>query len=88
MFEEVGEQAGLALAGWSSGAAFFDADQDGWLDLYVAQYIDASFEEVFEAERTTTWRNKAKVMVGPFGMRGGKLPVNRTLTFREATEQQ
>ena len=37
---EVGQEAGLAgHAAWSTAALFFDADRDGWLDLYVGNYV-------------------------------------------------
>ncbi len=40
-FVEVGEAAGLAeTALWSTAALFFDANRDGWLDLFVADYVD------------------------------------------------
>ena len=39
-FEDVTERAGLGLEeGWSSSAAFADADGDGHLDLYVTRYL-------------------------------------------------
>ncbi|MDX1502417.1 MAG: CRTAC1 family protein [Thermoanaerobaculia bacterium] len=34
-FQDVTERAGLAYSGHSSGAAFFDYDGDGWLDLLL-----------------------------------------------------
>jgi hypothetical protein len=37
--------AGLGNALWGAGAAFGDADGDGWLDLYVANYV------LFDPER-------------------------------------
>jgi hypothetical protein len=89
-FEEVARKAGVADAGWSSGAAFFDADRDGDLDLYVASYVDATMDEVLVARRTITWREKVKVLAGPFGMRGGKdhFYLNQgNGTFRDATDE-
>ena len=89
-FEQVAERAGLADPGWSAGAAFFDADGDGDLDLYVARYIDATLEEVLAGRRTTTWREKVKVMAGPFGLRGGRDRFYRNNgdgTFRDATDE-
>ena len=39
-FEETGKEAGLAdEAHWSTSAAFFDADRDGWVDLFVGNYV-------------------------------------------------
>jgi hypothetical protein len=44
-FTEVGEEAGLtAPPQWSSSAVFFDADNDGHLDLYVGNYVEWSRE--------------------------------------------
>ncbi len=45
VFEEVGKEAGIdELAVWSSSAMFFDANKDGWLDLYVGNYVEWSEE--------------------------------------------
>ncbi|MGH7319257.1 MAG: FG-GAP repeat domain-containing protein [Candidatus Rokuibacteriota bacterium] len=35
-FEETGRRLGANLAGWAWGSNFFDYDNDGWLDLHVA----------------------------------------------------
>ncbi len=35
-FEEVSQQAGVNLGGWAWSSNFFDYDNDGWLDLHVA----------------------------------------------------
>jgi len=41
VFHEVGADAGLAgRSEYTSTALFFDADRDGWLDLYVGNYAD------------------------------------------------
>jgi enediyne biosynthesis protein E4 len=88
-FEEVAERAGVADPGWGAGSAFFDADGDGDLDLYVANYIDCTMEDVLKARRTTVWREKVKVLAGPFGMRGGRdrfFRNNGDGTFRDATD--
>jgi hypothetical protein len=45
-FSEVGLAAGLAdRSGWSTSALWFDADLDGWLDLFVGRYVVWSPEE-------------------------------------------
>ena len=44
-FTEVGRQAGVnGGIVWSSSALFFDADRDGYVDLYVGNYVDWSPE--------------------------------------------
>jgi len=40
VFKEIGFAAGLAdIDRWSTSAVFFDADLDGFLDLYIASYL-------------------------------------------------
>jgi hypothetical protein len=44
-FADVTEASGTANAGsWGVSAAFVDYDRDGWLDLYVGNYVDYSIE--------------------------------------------
>lgn len=69
-FTEKAASAGVAGSGWSTGCTFFDADGDGDLDLYVARYVDTSWTDVANAQRTLVWRGGPKTMVGPKGMPG------------------
>ena len=39
-FTDVTEFAEVGDTSWSTSAAFFDADNDGWLDLFVCNYVD------------------------------------------------
>ncbi len=46
VFVESGSAVGIAeVSEWSTSALFFDADRDGFLDLYVATYVDWSPEK-------------------------------------------
>jgi len=38
-FQDVTREAGLAMRGWATSAAFADTDGDGRLDLYVGRYV-------------------------------------------------
>jgi len=69
-FENVAARAGVEAPGWNAAASFFDADGDGWLDLYLARYIDCTLDDVLKAERTLPWRGLEKVAFGPFGLKG------------------
>ncbi|HTI69538.1 MAG TPA: VCBS repeat-containing protein, partial [Candidatus Limnocylindria bacterium] len=44
-FKDVTQESGLAYIGHSSGAVFFDFDNDGWLDLFVANIGKFTSEE-------------------------------------------
>ncbi|NQV27194.1 MAG: CRTAC1 family protein [Rhodopirellula sp.] len=39
-FENVTIKAGISNPRWGTSACFFDYDRDGWLDLYVTNYVD------------------------------------------------
>ena len=42
-FEDITAAAGVAEKRWGIAAVFFDYDHDGWLDLYLGNYLDYSF---------------------------------------------
>jgi len=44
-FRESARRAGLDHRGLSSSAVFLDYDRDGWLDLYVANYINFDLDQ-------------------------------------------
>ncbi len=69
-FAENAREAGVDSPGWNTGAAFFDADGDGDLDLYVAAYIDCTLQDVLAARRALGWRGLEQVAMGPFGLEG------------------
>ena len=46
-FTEVGQQTNVADPSWSTSATFFDHDRDGYLDLYVVNYVDYSLTEAY-----------------------------------------
>jgi enediyne biosynthesis protein E4 len=47
-FRDVSREAGIDFPGWSTAAAWADVDRDGWLDLYVAQYLTWKPEQTQE----------------------------------------
>jgi len=89
-FENVAARSGIESPGWNTGAAFFDADGDGDLDLYVAAYIDCTLEEMLDARPTLDWKGVDKVAVGPFGLEGAAdhfFRSNGDGTFVDATAE-
>jgi len=57
-FTDVTDKAGVAASGWSTSAAFFDYNRDGYLDLFVGRYLDWDYsKEVFCGERRPGYRS-------------------------------
>ena len=51
-FADVTTRAGVGDPGFSTSAAWFDFDNDGKLDLFVANYVDWSVERISSARST------------------------------------
>jgi hypothetical protein len=72
-FTDVTAKAGVAGSQlvWSAGAAFGDYDKDGYLDLYVAGYVDFDVRHPPPpGQPTCTYRNKIMRVCGPRGLQG------------------
>jgi hypothetical protein len=70
-FSDVTAKAGVDDKRWSMGAVFFDYDKDGWLDLFVANYVDFKVEDLpkFGQGKFCQYRG-APVQCGPRGLPG------------------
>jgi hypothetical protein len=89
-WEEVAERAGVASRGlWSTGATFFDYDNDGHLDLFVARYV--KFDISNPAPRSSTCQYQGKsVFCGPQGFQSDPHSLyhnNGDGTFREVSQE-
>jgi len=70
-FTEVGGAAGLSRdVEWHTGSAFGDFDGDGYLDLYVASYIDIHSISLKDPAPVCSYMGISG-FCGPIGMRGG-----------------
>ena len=72
-FRDVTRRAGLETGerDWSTGCAFLDFDRDGWLDLFVARYVDFDKNNVGEpgSHETCQWKG-VTVFCGPRELSG------------------
>ncbi len=77
-FTDITESAGLlqkrALPYWGSGATFLDADNDGDLDLMIANYVDFDPARVPKAGTSANcnWKG-VPVVCGPRGLPPGRI---------------
>jgi hypothetical protein len=91
-FTELAEKAGVAnnLTRWGSGCAFVDYDRDGWLDLFVASYIDLDLKTAPLPEAGPCLYKGVMVACGPPGLKGGVNALyhnNRNGTFSDVSEK-
>jgi hypothetical protein len=75
-FTEVGRQAGLRSTArrWGTGCAFLDYDRDGFVDLFVANYVDfdpATAPLPGSSPTRCRWKG-IPVFCGPQGLAGGQ----------------
>ena len=91
-FSDVTRQAGLGNdSGWATGAAFGDYDGDGWVDLFVAHYVDFSLKDLpaFGSKLTCKYHG-IDVQCGPRGLKGAPDNLyhnNRDGTFSDVSKQ-
>jgi hypothetical protein len=89
-FTDVSVASGLDRGdGWSTSAAFSDLDNDGDLDIYVANYAKYSLVDPPLSGATMTWRG-VRVFMGPVGLEGEPDRLYRNNgdgTFSDVTEQ-
>jgi enediyne biosynthesis protein E4 len=93
-FTDVTKQAGLwddSEARWGAGCAFVDYNRDGYLDLFVSNYIRFSFKHapVPGESSTCNWKG-IPVNCGPRGLPTGRHSLYRNngdATFTEVTKQ-
>ena len=89
-FTDVTEKAGIRAPGWSSSAAFGDFDRDGYLDLYVASYLDVGPDKLPEGRAGGTCSYLGvPVLCGPRGLPGARdlyFHNNGDGTFTEQSE--
>ena len=70
-FVDATTQATLPVSGtrWGSGCSFLDYDRDGWLDLFVANYVDLDLSKTPKPGQNPNcfWKG-LPVMCGPRGL--------------------
>jgi hypothetical protein len=91
-FTDVTAKAGVGNSGrWGTSAAFGDYDNDGYLDLYVANYVDLDLNHLPEFGQGAFCQYRGiPVSCGPRGLKGGRDRLYRNNgdgTFTDVTEK-
>jgi enediyne biosynthesis protein E4 len=91
-FTDVTAKAGVGNLGhWGTSAAFGDYDNDGYLDLYVANYVDLDLNHLPEFGQGLFCQYRGiPVSCGPRGLKGGRDRLyhnNGDGTFTDVTEK-
>ncbi len=91
-FTDVTHKAGVGNEGrWGTSAAFGDYDNDGYLDLYVVNYVDLDLKHLPEfGEGPYCQYRGIPVSCGPRGLKGGRDRLyhnNGNGTFTDDTEK-
>jgi hypothetical protein len=92
-FVDVTRTAGLPVSGtrWGSGCAFIDYDRDGYLDIFVANYVDLDLKTTPKpgSSQNCEWKGMI-VACGPRGLPTAHNALyhnNRDGTFTDVSEQ-
>jgi len=92
-FTDVSKKSGLynERVRWTSGSTWLDYDRDGWLDLFLANYMEFDITKVPAPGQTgyCQWKG-LPVMCGPRGLPGGTNLLfhnNGDGTFTDVTEK-
>jgi hypothetical protein len=91
-FSDITAKAGVGDQGeWGTSAAFADYDNDGYLDLYVANYVDIDLDHLppFGSSPFCSYRG-IPVSCGPRGLKGARDRLyhnNGDGTFTDVTEK-
>jgi enediyne biosynthesis protein E4 len=92
-FVDVTQEAGLPVTGsrWGSGCAFVDYDRDGYLDLFISNYVDLDLATAPKpGDRPECKWKGIDVMCGPRGLPAARNVLyhnERDGTFRDVSEK-
>jgi hypothetical protein len=91
-FSDVTSKAGVGNSGkWGTSASFGDYDNDGYLDLYVANYVDLNLDHLPEFGQGPFCQYRGfGVSCGPRGLKGSRDRLyhnNGDGTFSDVTEK-